>query len=83
MQAGPHPIWLEMRVPEILQNKTYVHKSIVTRNDHLPARLMREQRTQQVCQITQQPFCKEEYRQSCCRLYFVVLIYLWHLRKQP
>ena len=49
----------------------------------VPQSLVGKQRTQQVRQVTQQPFGEKEYAEPRGALEGVVLVYLGQLGKQP
>jgi len=51
-------------VPQPLRHETQINENVVSPNRHLPARLMREQRAEQVPYITQTPLYQKEYGES-------------------
>ena len=72
-----------MGIPDKLPDKGNIDQDIVNGNDNLPARLTRQNGTDEVTGITETPFDEEEEREAGGRLELVIGIDLGDLGKEP
>ena len=77
------PFFLNMGIPEELNNKGNINENVIDSNDDLPTSLACQNRTDKITSIAETPLDEEVDREASRGLELIVGIYLRELSKQP